>query len=129
MATKVEQQLYEDVLPALHVYGEGTGQLIDGDAEAMMSRMTNVLYDAVELSAEFNSLVMNAISQLNALYNRSSNHYQTTFKYVKLFSVFDMLGDILRCLVVLDSVVAENPDLLRHWDLYKKMLRKVHDNY
>eukprot|EP00057_Strongylocentrotus_purpuratus_P018431 XP_011672905.1 PREDICTED: WASH complex subunit 7 [Strongylocentrotus purpuratus] len=47
---------------------------------------------------------------------------------VHFFTTYEYLGELLRILITLDEIVANQATLRDHWTLYKRMLKSVHHN-
>ncbi len=64
-------------------------------------------------------------AQIACLYHERQKLYQTTFKDVRMTTVFDAIGRLLRVVVTIDLLVAENEFLADQWLQFKRMVKFV----
>ncbi|XP_022098788.1 WASH complex subunit 4-like [Acanthaster planci] len=117
--------------PGVMFYGEGEPEtgLEEGEAQVQMGRMMPFMQ---ELSCFINrcyEVVRSTVHQLASLYNNSKTAPKIIdVTHVHFQTVYEHLGDILRVLITLDEIVANQSTLKDHWTLYKRMLKSVHHN-
>eukprot|EP00742_Colponemidia_sp_Colp-10_P007056 GILJ01007574.1.p1 GENE.GILJ01007574.1~~GILJ01007574.1.p1 ORF type:complete len:1186 (+),score=205.74 GILJ01007574.1:74-3559(+) len=95
----------------------------DGQGEIYIGRILPLLGEVRQFSARANSLAINLVHQLAALYHHDFKLYATTFKEVYLTPAFESLANLLAVLISLDSVILENESLLSAWGCYKRTLK------
>eukprot|EP00057_Strongylocentrotus_purpuratus_P007399 XP_011661873.1 PREDICTED: WASH complex subunit 7 [Strongylocentrotus purpuratus] len=134
LCCEVEQLKYEaqhKFYPALIFYGEGEPEtgLEEGEAQVQMGRLMPFLQ---ELSCYVNrcyEVVKNMVDQLAALYNNAKTAPKIIdVTHVHFLTTYEYLGELLRILITLDEIVANQATLRDHWTLYKRMLKSVHHN-
>ncbi len=88
--------------------------------EAQMGRLLPFLVDLTNFLTRVNAVARNCINQLACLYHERQKLYLSTFKEVKLESVFEHLGALLRILITLDAIVTDNVNIALFWNAYKR---------
>ncbi|CAG0879275.1 unnamed protein product, partial [Cyprideis torosa] len=119
-----EEEARTRIFPSLVVYGEGepaTG-FVEGEPPEFIARMLPVMKDALSMSDILQTLVINAVKQIAALYHPRSNvmdvrhgvHFHIFFRYI---------AASLRLIVTLDAILVQHGDMLQnHWLIYKRTL-------
>ncbi|XP_071485715.1 WASH complex subunit 4-like [Diadema antillarum] len=134
LCCEIDQLKYEaenKFYPALLFYGEGEPEsgLEEGEAQVQMGRLMPFLQ---ELSCYVNrcyEVVRNMVAQLAALYNNAKTAPKIIdVTHVHFLTTYEYLGELLRILITLDEIVANQATLRDHWTLYKRMLKSVHHN-
>lgn len=124
LKSEAKNKYYDTIL----FYGEGgEGNLQDGAAQLLLSRMLPHLQELSCFVKRCEQVVVQIIEQLAALYSSSKDgpcvinatgiHFQ---------DVFEHLGDILVILLTLDEVLGNHSTLHDHWIIYKRTVKSVH---
>eukprot|EP00051_Salpingoeca_urceolata_P019308 m.280544 g.280544 ORF g.280544 m.280544 type:complete len:1394 (+) comp19399_c4_seq16:109-4290(+) len=114
--------------PPLVMYGEGTKDQGEGDAQVQMGKMLPLLQRLATFADRCGRVVKNVIQQLAMLYSPNPTSQAIDAREVHLESIFQHLGAVLRVLITLDELIAANPTILENWTLYKRMIKSVRAN-
>ncbi len=85
-----------------------------------MGRLMPLLQDLCNWVTRVYAVVRNTVNQLAVLYHDRQKLFLSTFKEVCLDVVFEALGVVLRTLVTLDAIIADNANLALAWNCYKR---------
>eukprot|EP01138_Halocafeteria_seosinensis_P007157 gb/GECG01007318.1/.p1 GENE.gb/GECG01007318.1/~~gb/GECG01007318.1/.p1 ORF type:complete len:1159 (+),score=171.46 gb/GECG01007318.1/:1-3477(+) len=107
---------HQKYFPTLAVFGtsfDKTAADAKDSAEMRISRMLPWLQGLSNYIERCCDVVANAVHQLAAL----AVHYRG----IKMFTVYERLARLLRCLLTIDKLVASNDELKRSWELFKRL--------
>jgi WASH complex subunit 7 len=93
--------------------------------EVAIGQFLPFLQDLANFVRRVGRLCVNMVHQIACLYHERQKLYQTTFKDVRMNSVFESIGVLLRIIVTVDLLVAENEFLAEHWLGFKRMVKFV----
>eukprot|EP01006_Ploeotia_vitrea_P049070 TRINITY_DN67306_c3_g4_i3.p1 TRINITY_DN67306_c3_g4~~TRINITY_DN67306_c3_g4_i3.p1 ORF type:complete len:1284 (+),score=789.38 TRINITY_DN67306_c3_g4_i3:263-4114(+) len=96
--------------------------------EVQMGKFLPFLQDLCNLVNRAYDVTRNLINQIACLYHQLQNLHSATFKNVHLECVYESLGKLLRVLLTLDTIIADNANIQRAWSLYKRMIKYVRSN-
>jgi hypothetical protein len=106
----------------------------EGEDMEEVARALPLFESLSHFAARCHAVVGNALSQLAGLYTThglvqsalgKGSLYQTSFKGVPLYYFIMRLGDVVRVLITLDSLVAANAELQDQWFEYKQVLQSA----
>jgi WASH complex subunit 7 len=111
----------------LSCFGErfDDGPVPEGDESTNIAAILPLLEDLADYVKRCHAVVANGIEQLAGLYSEKSKYFRQTFKGVHMHSFLTDLGELLRCLITLDSIIASNSELEAQWAEYKRMLQSA----
>uniref|UniRef100_A0A7S2WHU2 WASH complex subunit 4 n=1 Tax=Rhizochromulina marina TaxID=1034831 RepID=A0A7S2WHU2_9STRA len=96
-----------------------------GVVEKQMGSVLPMLQELYNFVARCRDVAVNLVQQLSRLYSATDKLFQTTFQFVRLTSVYESLCNLLRILVTLDAIIAQNSALQQGWAEYKRMMQFV----
>ncbi|PNF21208.1 hypothetical protein B7P43_G05087, partial [Cryptotermes secundus] len=126
LKSEAKNKYYDTIL----FYGEGgEGNLQDGAAQLLLSRMLPHLQELSCFVKRCEQVVVQIVEQLAALYSSSRDAtYVINATGIHFQDVFEHLGDILVVLLTLDEVLGNHSTLHDHWIIYKRTVKSVqHD--
>eukprot|EP00301_Raphidiophrys_heterophryoidea_P006710 c12682_g1_i1.p1 GENE.c12682_g1_i1~~c12682_g1_i1.p1 ORF type:complete len:1163 (-),score=343.91 c12682_g1_i1:309-3629(-) len=82
-----------------------------GDMEVELGNMLFLFMDLHSFCSRLQSLCVNLVHQLAALYSPNQKLYNTTFRHVHLRPAFEALGNLLMVLAWIDECIAKSPRL------------------
>lgn len=94
-------------------------------AEEQMGQFLPILQDLCNFVKRVQALIANYIGQLASLYNDMNQIYLSTFKTVEFDYVFEQLGVLFTVVITLDGIIADNPELTNHWNVFQKMVQYI----
>ena len=126
--SQLKQQLFENFIPCLLMYGERTDcdTLAKGEAQLMIGRMLPLLQEIRCFISRSQEVARNIVSQLDILYGHEKVAQSIVTKDVHFLTVFESLGMLFTLQVVLDEIIGNSHLLNEHWTLYRSILRSVH---
>jgi hypothetical protein len=98
--------LYEEEKPA-----EETA----GNMEIELSRCLPVFNEFLDTVRKLIAITKNILLQMNGLFNSKFPVYETSFKKITYFSIFDNLGGMLTSLYIIDLIIIENTAFGDYW--------------
>ena len=113
----------------LLLYGEGPDAAKDpGENLIQMGKYVSFLQEMSCFTKRCYEVVKNSLMQLNSLYSlqKASFKIETTDMHLK--QSFASIGNLLRVLITLDSIIEQHPKLKDDWNAYKRMIKSVHHN-
>eukprot|EP01083_Nonionella_stella_P277002 941676_1 len=122
---KLEEIARSKLYDPLIMFGQSLAETDAVTDETEMGKFLPFLQDVYKFVKRVNDVATNIISQLAYLYDDKQPMYKSTFQNVRLLTVFERLGCLLRLLVTLDELVLENGEIAEAWDRYKKMMKYV----
>jgi len=118
--------------PAIIFFGEGDQ---DGkeQQQSFMAQFMSLLQDLSCYVNRCYEVVMNIMEQLSSFYTPPTIQNGPTTRLMDtsdlhLPMVFDHLGDLLRCLIVLDECVRSNVQIAEKWPAFKRIITSVKNN-
>jgi WASH complex subunit 7 len=114
---------FEYLLPLI-VYGESSDdseKIEDGEAENQISRMLPYFMELIDKITKLLSIAINLINQIVAIYSKTSKTYNESFNKINFYKPFEYLSRILGFYQTIDTITAENENLLNHWKMYAQM--------
>ncbi|XP_021927247.1 WASH complex subunit 4 isoform X2 [Zootermopsis nevadensis] len=124
LQSEAKDKYYDIIL----FYGEGgEGNLQDGAAQLLVSRMLPHLQELSCFVKRCEQVAVQIVEQLAALYSSSKDApHIINATGIHFQDVFEHLGDILVILLTLDEVLGNHSTLHDHWIIYKRTLKSVH---
>jgi WASH complex subunit 7 len=113
----------------LLMYGEGPEASKDaGDNLTQMGRYISFLQEMSCFTKRCYEVVKTSLLQLNVLYSlqKASFKIETTDMHLK--QSFLGIGNLLRVLITLDSIIEQHPKIKDDWNAYKRMIKNIHHN-
>jgi hypothetical protein len=119
-------QKMHEIFDRLILYGE----LPDEDSEAgsgaielMISNMITTLKAIFSQIEHITLLILNVLTQIDALYNAKSK-FRGTFKKINFFYPLEIIGKGLKTLLTLDCIIKDTtfypePNLKKHWFIFR----------
>jgi len=106
------------------LFGEDSGAAEEGEAQMQVGRL---LGGPQPLLLEFSNyvnrvyvVVQNVVRQLASLYHPTQKLWVTSFKPVRLLTVYEHLADLLGALISLDQIIGNNEAFRHSWAMYKR---------
>ncbi len=106
----------------LLLYGEKTTDVKqeNGDNLILMGKFVSFLQELSCFVKRCYEVVRNGLHQLNALYSNQKSAFRLDISEMHLKSVFVSIGNLLRLLVTLDSIIGQQASLKDDWNAYKR---------
>jgi len=119
----------------LTMFGQVPLQISDRDApeerngtgyrEKMIGKMLPTLQEIANFVDRCHAVVLNLVQQLASLHDIKLPAFARTFQKTHLQSAFAALGNILRTLQIIDTIIDGNTTLTDAWGAYKMMIAFV----
>jgi WASH complex subunit 7 len=91
----------------------------------MIGKFLPILQELSNFVERCYAVAMNMVQQLSAIHDGKSSHYKRIFSLTHLQTAFISLGDLLRTLICLDTIIHGNETLTDAWSSYKLMISFV----
>jgi len=106
----------------LLLYGEKAGDIKqeNGDNLILMGKFVSFLQELSCFVKRCYEVVRNTLHQLNALYSSQRSAFRLDITEMHLKSMFVALGNLLRLLITLDSIINQQNTLKDDWNAYKR---------
>ena len=96
-----------------------------GYAERQIGMILPTLQELSNFIERCYAVAVNMVQQLAAIHDDRQIHYQRVFSLTHLKTCFVALGDLLRMLITIDTIIRGNEQLAEAWAQYKLMISFV----
>lgn len=96
-----------------------------GYAERQIGKLLPTLQELSNFIERCYAVAVNMVQQLSAIHDNRQSHYEKVFSLTHLRISFVALGDLLRMLITIDTIIRGNEQLAEAWAQYKLMISFV----